>query len=122
MALSRRLSSLRSRIRETLKEAEASALARVAPPAPLATPAEEPPVVARLMVEIRSDGTRTIARGAVEEVSTGERVAIEAHGATPAQLVGSLAKTLLATPFLARATVRAVLEGRRAERKAKREP
>ena len=44
----------------------------------------EPPVVARLVIEIRSDGTRTIARGAAEDVALGERVQIEAHGATPA--------------------------------------
>jgi hypothetical protein len=72
------------------------------------------------MVEIRSDGTRTIARGAIEEIAGGERVAIEAQGATPAHLAASLARALFATPFLAGATVRAVLEGRRAERKAKR--
>ena len=42
----------------------------------------EPPVVARLVVEIRSDGSHTIARGAAEDMSTGERVSIEAEGAT----------------------------------------
>src|SRR5690349_12579849 len=44
---------------------------------------KEPPVVARLVVEIRSDGSHTIARGAAEDVSTGERVSIQAEGATP---------------------------------------
>ena len=94
MPLKSRLSSLRAKIQETLEDAQTQALARMAPPAPLAKPGEEPPVVARLMV--------------------GERVAIEAQGTTPAQLVGSLTKTLFATPLLARAAVRAVIDGRKA--------
>jgi hypothetical protein len=69
------------------------------------------------MVEIRSDGSHTIARGAIEDVASGERVAIEARGTTPAQLAGSLARTIFATPLLAQAAVRAVLEGRRARQK-----
>ena len=59
------------------------------------------PVVARLMVEIRSDGTRTVARGAVEDVATGQRVAIEARGASPAQLAFALARSLWQMPRLA---------------------
>jgi hypothetical protein len=59
------------------------------------------PVVARLMVEIRSDGTRTVARGAVEDVATGQRVAVEARGASPAQLAFALAKSLWQMPRLA---------------------
>ncbi|HKO91711.1 MAG TPA: hypothetical protein VJU61_11185 [Polyangiaceae bacterium] len=63
--------------------------------------AEDPelPVVARLIVEIRSDGTRTLARGALEDVMTGERVALEAKGGSPMQLAASLAGSLLTTPF-----------------------
>ena len=38
---------------------------------------DEPPVVARLIVEIRSDGTRTIARGAIEDVASGQKTAID---------------------------------------------
>lgn len=60
---------------------------------------EEPPVVARMIVEIRSDGTRTVARGALEDIVTGERVAIDAHGGSPLQLAASLAQSLLSTPF-----------------------
>lgn len=60
---------------------------------------EEPPVVARMIVEIRSDGTRTVARGALEDVVTGERVSIDAHGGSPLQLAASLAQSLLSTPF-----------------------
>jgi hypothetical protein len=58
----------------------------------------EPPVVARLVVEIRSDGSRTIARGAIEDVQRGERVAIEARGDTPIQLAIALARSLTRLP------------------------
>jgi hypothetical protein len=68
--------------------------------APLAPQPDEPPVVARFMVEIRSDGTRTIARGALEDVANGEAAAIEAHGSTPAMLAASLLKSLLSSPLL----------------------
>jgi hypothetical protein len=60
---------------------------------------EEPPVVARMIIEIRSDGARTVARGALEDVVTGERVSIDANGGSPMQLAASLASSLLATPF-----------------------
>ena len=113
MALRNRLSELKGKLKETLAEAENRALARIAPEAPHAAGEEDPPVVARLMVEIRSDGSRTIARGAVEDLASGERAAIEARGATPVQLAASLAKTLMATPLLARATIKAVLDARR---------
>jgi hypothetical protein len=73
---------------------------------------DEPPVVARMMVEIRADGTRTIARGAIEDVVTGERVAIQAQGTTPLALAASLAKSLFSAPALAKHAVRALLESR----------
>jgi hypothetical protein len=73
----------------------------------------EPPVVARLVVEIRSDGRYTIARGALEDVTTGERTAIEARGATPVALVVALARTIRQLPSLARRAARAVLPARR---------
>ena len=110
MPLKGRLSELRTRLKDSLEEARNEALARVAPRVPT-RPGEEPPVVARLMVEIRSDGSQTIARGAIEDLASGERVAVEARGTTPAQLAASLAKTIFATPFLAKAAVRAILEG-----------
>ena len=66
--------------------------------APLST---EPPVVARLVVEIRSDGSRTIARGAIEDTTTGQRTAIEAQGTTPLQLAFALAKSLRTLPRMA---------------------
>jgi hypothetical protein len=71
---------------------------------------EEPPVVARLVIEIRSDGSRTIARGALEDVSSGQRTAIEAHGASPLQLALALARSLSQLPKLtARSVVRGLL-------------
>jgi hypothetical protein len=73
----------------------------------------EPPVVARLVIEIRSDGTRTIARGALEDLTTGERTAVEARGTTPLALMASLSRALLHIPALARKAARALLPGKR---------
>ena len=61
----------------------------------------EPPVVARLVVEIRSDGTRTIARGGLEDVVQGQKVAIEATGTSPMQLALALAKSMTQLPRFA---------------------
>lgn len=77
---------------------------------------DEPPVVARMVVEIRSDGTRTIARGAAEDASTGEKVAIEIAGSTPLQLALSLMKTMAAVPALARNAARALRQLPRRDR------
>jgi len=93
-------------------EAKPSELAAPEPDR-LATEPDEPPVVARLIVEIRSDGTRTVARGALEDVLGGERVAIVARGTTPMALAASLAKSLFQAPMLARHTVKALLQGRK---------
>lgn len=76
----------------------------------------EPPVVARLIVEIRSDGSRTIARGAVEDVTTGERTTVEAHGSTPLALIASLSRAVFQVPALARRAARALLPGKRSAR------
>jgi hypothetical protein len=73
---------------------------------------DEPPVVARLMIEIRSDGRRTIARGALEDVTLGEKVAVEARGTSPASLAASLIRSLFSAPLLARAAARRLLRGR----------
>ena len=81
--------------------------------APLATPPDEPPVVARLMVEIRSDGSRTIARGALQDELSGEKVAIEAKGNSPLELAAQLAKSLLTTPLNAATLGRALMASRR---------
>jgi hypothetical protein len=73
------------------------------------------PVVARLVVEIRSDGTRTIARGAMEDPE-GRRVALEVQGTTPWALAKQLAGTLWRMPRLPRPSLRALLPGRRRTR------
>jgi hypothetical protein len=88
-----------------------STAVRAAENAPLAE-SPELPVVARLIVEIRSDGSRTVARGALEDVVTGERVQLEANGGSPAQLAASLAGSLLATPFALGRYARAVVRQR----------
>lgn len=59
------------------------------------------PVVARLVIEIRSDGSRTVARGALEDTNLGERVGVEASGASPAELAGQLLRAIIAAPFQA---------------------
>jgi len=63
--------------------------------------ANELPVVARLIVEVRSDGSRTIARGGLEDVASGQRVTIDALGDTPAQLALALARSVFRLPQLA---------------------
>ena len=62
--------------------------------------AAEPPVAARLVIEIRTDGTRTVARGAIEDAILGERIAVKVEGQTPLELALALAKALVETPFL----------------------
>jgi hypothetical protein len=88
------------------------------PAAPVELPGE-PPVVARLIVEIRSDGSRTIARGALEDSASGTRTAVEAHGDSPLQLALALARELTRLPrgttLRARTAIRGLL-GRRRER------
>lgn len=78
----------------------------------VAVAAEDMPVVARLVVEIRSDGRRTIARGAMEDPE-GTRVAMEVHGTTPWALAKQLAGALWTMPRLPRPSLRALLPGRR---------
>lgn len=91
-------SSLFTVKRESKKD---DGLARGTSPAELEAEQDLPPVVARMVVEIRSDGTRTIARGALEDLLTGERVALQANAKNPVELARELTKTLLKTPVLA---------------------
>lgn len=80
----------------------------------------EPPVVARLVVEIRSDGSRTIARGAIEDATSGQQTRLEARGDSPMQLALALARALARLPRLgARSAVRGLL-GRRREKPSDR--
>jgi len=63
---------------------------------------DEPPVAARLVVEIRTDGTRTVARGAIEDAILGERISVKVEGQTPLELMLALAKAFVEVPFLQR--------------------
>lgn len=74
---------------------------------------EDLPVVARLVVEIRSDGRRTVARGAMEDAATGQGVAVEARGDSPVKLAMSLARAMFSLPALGRGAARAFLRARR---------
>ncbi len=58
----------------------------------------EPPVVAQLMIEIRSDGSHTIARGALHDLRSNESAHVHAEGKTPQQLIASLLGSLLSLP------------------------
>jgi hypothetical protein len=71
--------------------------------------AEDLPVVARMVVEIRSDGRRTVARGAMEDVAGGQKVAIEARGDSPLQLAMALARSIFRGPAFARTAARGLL-------------
>jgi hypothetical protein len=75
-----------------------------------------PPVVARMVIEIRSDGTRTIARGAVEDRVNDHTVAIEADGRTPWELSRKLLGALVSLPSLARTAARALESSRKRKR------
>jgi len=74
------------------------------PPRPVeaAEPVGELPVVARLVVEIRSDGTTTIARAGLSDELNRQGTVLEARGSTPLALALSLARHLvgLASPLL----------------------
>jgi hypothetical protein len=109
--------AVKERIKEKVSEAAervlsvpTTALQRTDRSSTSLQPETELPVVARLVVEIRSDGSRTVARGAMEDIATGERIAVQAEGTTPLQLAGSLAKTLLSVPALALQAARALAD------------
>ena len=57
---------------------------------PLAEVVAEPPVVARCVVEVRSDGSLSIARGVFELEN--ERVTLEGIGRSPRELLAMLAR------------------------------
>lgn len=59
------------------------------------------PVVARLVVEIRSDGRRTVARGAIEDVGSGAKTAVVARGESPVRLAVDLARAIARLPRMA---------------------
>jgi hypothetical protein len=71
---------------------------------------EDLPVVARLVVEIRSDGRRTVARGAIEDVMSGQKTAVVARGESPVRLAVDLARAIARLPRMAaRGAVRGLL-------------
>ena len=74
---------------------------------------EELPVVMRMVIEVRSDGVKTMARGAVEDVINDHKVAIELPAMSPLQLSAALSetigKTLLDTPGLAKAALKSLV-------------
>lgn len=98
MGLRSRLTKIGAELKSAGEAASKLSLRRGS--AELAEPGPEPPVIARLVVEVRSDGSRTIARGALE--AGGEAAALEARGTTPAQLAASLARSLFTAPLLLR--------------------
>ena len=55
---------------------------------------EDLPVVARMVIEIRSDGSRTVARGAIEDVASGGKTAVVARGGSPIALAADLTRSL----------------------------
>lgn len=73
---------------------------------------DEPPVVARLMVEIRSDGSRTIARGALKDEMSGEQVSLVARGNSPLELAAQLTRALVTAPLTAGQLAKAMLQNR----------
>ena len=74
---------------------------RVAQRAPDAIAAEEElPVVARLVIELRSDGVRTVARGAMLDAESGEQVGVEIRAGSLLELGAALAKSLASLPLL----------------------
>lgn len=72
-----------------------------------------PPVVARLVVEIRSDGTRTVARGALEDAVAGQDVAVAVEAESPAALLGKLTRSLVSLPGMLRTPKSALPEAER---------
>lgn len=53
------------------------------------------PVVARMVIEIRSDGSRTVARGAIEDVASGTKTAVTARGGSPLALAADLTRAVV---------------------------
>ena len=69
--------------------------------------------MARMMIEVRSDGIRTSARGAFEDLQNDEKTAIELPPMTPMQLSAALSatigKALAESPGIARMALRSLV-------------
>ena len=89
-----------------------------AAPGKAITSDEDLPVVARLVVEIRSDGSRTVARGAIEDVHSGVKTAVVARGSSPVRLALDLARSVASLPALGlvRGAMRGLLGRRSGDR------
>jgi hypothetical protein len=76
--------------------------------APIAAQSDEDelPVVARMVIEIRSDGRRTIARGALEDRLNDQKVAVRFDAGSPLALARDLTRALLRMPAFARTALR----------------
>jgi hypothetical protein len=85
------------------------------PSRPVSTSGAELPVVARLVVEVRSDGTTTIARAGLSDDTTGTTV-MEARGSTPLALALDLARHIVGLTKMGPRTARALLAARRSTR------
>jgi hypothetical protein len=102
-------------------EKEATLVPRPADPLQRADADEDLPVVSRLMIEIRSDGSRTVVRGRMEDHSGDEPQAVqmEARAATPVELVKTLTRALVDVmrggPASLGTVIRGLLPGRRRE-------
>jgi uncharacterized protein (DUF362 family) len=81
----------------------------------VSTSGAELPVVARLIVEIRSDGTTTIARAGLSDETSGTTV-MEARGSTPLALALDLARHIVTLTKMGPRTARALLAVRRSIR------
>ena len=107
--------SIKQAAERTAARQRSSPLAKVPKPSQeLEAADEELPVVARLVVEIRSDGSRTVARGAMKDELGGEQVTVVARGNSPLELAAQLTKSLVTMPITAGQFAKAMLEARRA--------
>jgi hypothetical protein len=70
----------------------------------MSTADEDLPIVSRIVIEVRSDGTRTVARGAAEDPSG--KVGLEVRADSPVELVTALVKLLMQAPALATTSFR----------------
>ena len=61
-------------------------------------------------MEIRSDGTRTVARGALKDELSGEQVSLVAKGNFPLELAAQLTRALVTAPLTAGQLAKAMLQ------------
>jgi hypothetical protein len=69
----------------------------------------ELPIVARILVEIRSDGTRTVASASVQNALLGQAVSVQAETTTPNSIAQVLLRSMARMPLLGTVASRALL-------------